>query len=187
MRWISAYHQSKWVSRKVYIDTQQFTSYLDIESENEGRLKTKLYDKRDVFTFLIVNFPFISRHTPGVPAGGDYISQLIRYSKACAQYCDVLERAQMLTKKLLWLLYGRHYNLVDRYKNEVLKWQWIFSLFCRLFQQLVATRLPSVLTIWVRRRVSCGKHEIAYPSRAPVFCGINVANFFSFLFCVFFK
>jgi len=29
-----------------------------------GRLKTKLYDKRDAFTFLIVNFPFISSSIP---------------------------------------------------------------------------------------------------------------------------
>jgi hypothetical protein len=35
-------------------DTQKFASYLDIhlEIDNAGRLKTKLYDKRDDFTFL---------------------------------------------------------------------------------------------------------------------------------------
>ena len=43
-------------------DTQKSASYLDLhlEIDNGGRLKTKLYDKRDDFTFPIVIFPFIS-------------------------------------------------------------------------------------------------------------------------------
>ena len=45
-------------------NTQKYVSYLDpnLEISNGGRLKTKLYDKRDDFTFLIVNFPFIRNH-----------------------------------------------------------------------------------------------------------------------------
>ena len=33
---------------------------LDLEIDNEGNLKSKLYDKRDDFNFPIVNFPFHS-------------------------------------------------------------------------------------------------------------------------------
>jgi hypothetical protein len=42
-------------------DTDMSASYLDIhlEIDNEGRLRTKLYDKRHDFNFPIVNFPFI--------------------------------------------------------------------------------------------------------------------------------
>ena len=32
---------------------------LHLEIDNEGRIRTKLYDHRDDFNFLIVNFPFI--------------------------------------------------------------------------------------------------------------------------------
>jgi hypothetical protein len=41
-------------------------SYLDLhlEIDNGGRLKTKLYDKRDDFTSPIVTFPFISNNNP---------------------------------------------------------------------------------------------------------------------------
>jgi hypothetical protein len=41
--------------------TQNSASYLDIhlEIDNGGRLKTKLYDKRNDLTCLLVNFPFI--------------------------------------------------------------------------------------------------------------------------------
>ena len=66
-------------------------------------MKTKLYDKLDDFTFPIVNFPFISSNIPAPPVYGVYISQLVHYSRACAQYSDFLDRAQLLTQKLLKL------------------------------------------------------------------------------------
>jgi hypothetical protein len=67
-------------------DTQESAFYLDLHLEinNGGRLKTKLYDKRDDFTFSVVNFPFISSNIPASPAYGVYISQLVHYSRACA-------------------------------------------------------------------------------------------------------
>ena len=51
-------------------DTQKSTSYLDLHLgiDNGGRLKTKLYNKRDDFTFSMVNFPFISSYIPASPA-----------------------------------------------------------------------------------------------------------------------
>ena len=63
---------------KYTIDTQKSASYLDLE----------LYDKRDDFTFPIVNDPFISRNIPTSPAYRVYISQIIPYSRACAHYSD---------------------------------------------------------------------------------------------------
>ena len=41
-------------------DTDRSASYLDLhlEIDREGRLRTKLYDKKDDFNFPIVNFPF---------------------------------------------------------------------------------------------------------------------------------
>ena len=75
-------------------DIDRSASYLDIhlEIDSEGRLRTKLYDKRDDFNFTIVNFPFICSNIPAAPAYGVYISQLIRYSKACGSYQDFLDR-----------------------------------------------------------------------------------------------
>ena len=81
-------------------DTVKSASYLDLhlEIDNEGRLKTKLYDKRDDFSFLIVNFPFLSSNITAAPAYGVYISQLIRYSRACISYHDFLDRGLLLTR-----------------------------------------------------------------------------------------
>ena len=60
-------------------DTVKSASYIDshLEIDNEGRLKTKLYDKRDDLCFPIVNFPFLSSNIPAAPVYGVYISQLI--------------------------------------------------------------------------------------------------------------
>jgi hypothetical protein len=51
-------------------DTDTSASYLDLhlEIDSEGRLRTKLYDKRDYFNFSIVNFPFICSNIPSAPA-----------------------------------------------------------------------------------------------------------------------
>ena len=101
---------------------------LHLEIDSEGRLRTKLHDKRDDINFPIVNFPFICSNIPAAPGCGVCISQLIRYSRACISYQDFLDRGLLLTRKLLnqgFLLtklksslrkfYGRHHNLVGCY------------------------------------------------------------------------
>ena len=84
-------------------DTDRSASYLDLhlEIDSEGRLKTKLNDKRDDFNFPIVNFPFICSNIPAAPAYGVYISQLIQYSRACGSYQNFFDRGLLLTRKLL--------------------------------------------------------------------------------------
>jgi hypothetical protein len=111
-------------------DTDTCASYLDLhlEIDNDGRLRTKHYDKREDFNVLIVIFPFICSYILAAPAYEVYTSQLIRYSRACGSYQDLLDRGLLLTRKLLnqeFLLvklksslrkfYGRHHDLVDRY------------------------------------------------------------------------
>jgi hypothetical protein len=75
-------------------------------------LRTQLYDKRDDFNFLIVNFPFIWSNVPATSAYGLYISQLIRYSRACGSYHEFL-----VFKKF----YGRLNDLVNHYGISVLQ------------------------------------------------------------------
>ena len=58
-----------------------------------GRLKTKLYDKRDAVTFLIVNFHFVSSSIQASPV---YEVYFIRYSRDW--YSDFLDQAQLLTQ-----------------------------------------------------------------------------------------
>ena len=63
-------------------------SYLDLLLSNgrDGTLHTSIYDKPDDFNFHISNFPFLSSNIPTSPAYGVFISQLIRYARACSSY-----------------------------------------------------------------------------------------------------
>ena len=120
-------------------DTLNSASYLDLrlEIDNEGRLKTKFYDKRDDFRFL-----FSSSNIPAAPAYGVYIFQFIRYSRACIFYHYVFDRGVLITRKLLnqkfqmvklrsslRKIYGRHHELVDSYGITVS--QMISDMFLR--------------------------------------------------------
>ena len=61
-------------------------SYLDLllSIGRGGQLHTSIYDKRDDFNFHITNFPFLSSNIPSSPAYGVFISQLVRYARACS-------------------------------------------------------------------------------------------------------
>ena len=93
-----------------------------------GKLTTQLYDKRDDFSFSIVNFPYLCSNIPSSPAYGVYVSQLIRYARACSAYDQLLNRGKLLTDKLLLQgfqqsrlkaafrkFYGRYNNSVYQY------------------------------------------------------------------------
>jgi hypothetical protein len=79
------------------------TLYLDVllKLDTNGKLTTQLYDKRDDFNFSIVNFPYQCSNIPASPAYGVYISQLIRYTRACSTYDQFLVRGSLLTNKLM--------------------------------------------------------------------------------------
>ena len=55
----------------------------------------------DRLDFAIVNFPFLCSNIPLLPAYGVYISQLIRYARACFAYEDFSKRGRLLTNKLI--------------------------------------------------------------------------------------
>ena len=77
--------------------------YLRLEIDIEGQLKTKHYDKRDYLNFSMMNFPFTCSNISATYV--IYASQLIRYSRACGPYQDVLVRGLQQTRKILnqWL------------------------------------------------------------------------------------
>jgi hypothetical protein len=93
----------------MFYDILTFTPWID----NRGRLKAKLHYKRDDF-----NFSLSSSNISAAPAYGVYISQLLHYSRACAEYIDFLERAQMLRQKLLQRSKVGPKSWSDRYKKS---------------------------------------------------------------------
>ena len=78
-------------------------NYLDIhlELDEDGKLFTRLDDKRDDFDFHVVNFPYLSNNIPESPAYGVFVSQLIRYARVCSKYEDFLFSGSILVSKLL--------------------------------------------------------------------------------------
>ena len=82
--------------------------------------------------FPIVIFPFLSSNIPSASAYSVYVSQLIRYARACSNYQDFMERGKVLTTRLLSQgyqktklvatlkkFYGRHLDLVKPYNVAV--------------------------------------------------------------------
>ena len=65
------------------VDKNAYLYYIDNE-----KLTTRLYDKRDDFNFPRINFPFLSSNIPSAPAYVVYVSQRIRYARACIEYQD---------------------------------------------------------------------------------------------------
>ena len=61
----------------------------------------ELLRQNRLFQFSILNFPFIYSNISEAPSYGVYISQLIRYSTSCGFPQDFIDRALLLTMKLL--------------------------------------------------------------------------------------
>ena len=104
-------------------------SYLDLllSIGRDGQLRTSLDDKRDDFNFHITNFPFLSSNIPS--SHGVFISQLIRYVRACSSSGCFILRAVRLSNKLLGQgyvkkrlksslrkFYGRYGDLTKQYE-----------------------------------------------------------------------
>ena len=117
--------------------------FLLIDIDINGKLTTQLYDKRDDFSFSIVNFPYLCSNIPSSPAYGVYVSQLIRYAGACSAYDQFLNRGKLLTDKLLLQgfqqsrlkaafrkFYGRYNNLVYQYDLSLSQMLSVFHSHC---------------------------------------------------------
>ena len=77
-------------------------AFLDLHlSISNDIVSTKIYDKRDDFDFVIVNFPFFDGDVPRCTSFGVYISQLIRFARASSYVTDFNTRNKLLTQKLL--------------------------------------------------------------------------------------
>ena len=102
-----------------------FASFLDLllSIGRDGQLRTTLYDKRDDFNFHMTNFPFLSSNIPSSPTYVVFISQLIRYARACSSYKCFILRAVRLSNKLLGQWYVKERlksslrKFYDRYRD----------------------------------------------------------------------
>ena len=78
------------------------THYLDLDLDiRNGKMHSKLFDKRDAFRFPIVNFPDLSGNIPAKQSYGVFVSQLIRYARCCMNESDFVSRTKILVDKLV--------------------------------------------------------------------------------------
>ena len=133
-------------------DTTESTtsaSYLDLllSIGRDGQLHTSIYDKRDDFNFHITNFPFLSSN---IPAYGVFISQLIRYARACSSYDCFILRARRLSSKLLKQGY-----LVERLKSSFRKFYGRYGDLIQQYTVTLSRMLNDILTLdqqWLPNR-----------------------------------
>ena len=126
--------------------------------------------------------------------GGVYISQLIRYSRACVQYTDSLDRAQLRTQKLLkqgyveiiatntlrslsrsgWLLRNIHIS------NDNGWFTFYVDLSLRYHCQYL---YRTWLYIWVTRRLSNKKQDLL-ALREHMSCLVGSVLLICLVFCI---
>jgi hypothetical protein len=84
-------------------------SFLDLNlSIDNDIISSKIYDKRDDYDFKIVNYPFLDGDVPRSTSYGVYISQLIRFARACTSLENFNKRNLIITEKLLKQGYRFH-------------------------------------------------------------------------------
>ena len=117
-------------------------SYMDLllSIESDGQLRTSLYDKRDDFNFHITNFPFLSSNIPSSPAYGVFISQLIRYARACSSYECFILRAVRLSSKLL-----RQGYVIERLKSSLRKFYGRYGDLIKHYEVSLSQMLHDIL------------------------------------------
>ena len=94
-------HKKIKIEIKLESNNTQEVTYLDLKIKSENStLNFSVYDKRDDFSFDIVNYPYIDSCIPKKSALGVYYSQLIRYARLSSKYEDFLIRSRSLVDKL---------------------------------------------------------------------------------------
>ena len=82
-------------------DNQKAT-FLDLdETIVDNKIVVKVYDKRDDYSFEIVNYPHLSSNIPLKAAYGVFSSQIIRYARICSVEQDFANSIRTLVGKLV--------------------------------------------------------------------------------------
>ena len=94
--------------------SDQEVNYLDLHLEvKDSSIQYRLFDKRDNFSFNIVNFPDLSGNVPTNQSYGVFISQLVRFARCCQQFVDFKSRTLWLVERLL----KQHFKLLNCVKR----------------------------------------------------------------------
>ena len=79
----------------------------------DSSIQYRLFDKRDNFSFDIVNFPDLSGNVPTNQSYGVFISQMVRFVRCCQKFVDFTSRTLSLVERLL----KRHFKFTKLCKT----------------------------------------------------------------------
>ena len=105
-------------------ESTSVATYLDLLfiRDNSNNITTKSNDKRNMFGFHIVNFPFMSSNIPSAPAYAVYVAQIIvTFYRHKALVTRLLSQGYKVNRlsNTFKKFYGRHTDLVGQYKKNV--------------------------------------------------------------------
>ena len=99
---------------------------------------TSVYDKRDDFGFLFVNFPWLSGYVPRLSSYGVNFSQLVRFTRCCTSVKDFHSKNLQITCKLLTQSY-RYHKLRKTFGKFLVSYSDLLSIFGEIsFQEYVS-------------------------------------------------
>ena len=107
-----------------------------------GQLHTSIYVKRDDFDFDITNIPFLRSNFLSSPAYGIFISQHIRYARACSSYECFILKARRLSSKILKQGY-----IVERLKSSFRKFYCRYEDLIQQYEVSLSRVLIDILTL----------------------------------------
>jgi hypothetical protein len=110
------------------------THFLDLTLKVEnGFISTSIYDKRDLFDFPVVNFPFLNGNIPSKSSYGVFSGELVRYARGCTFIEDFklklaktisIKKKQFFTPRMMkksWFKFCRkHLFLIQKYGSSIL-------------------------------------------------------------------
>ena len=110
-------------------------SFLDLNLIfKDSKIYTYIYDKRDSFSFQIVNFPVLSGNIPKSSSYGVFIGELVRYARGCTYFSHFRERTLLLIAKLktqfftlkrlkkTWVKFcNSHILLIQKYGSRIIE------------------------------------------------------------------
>ena len=78
------------------------TNFLDLTiSIFRGKFYVKLYDKRNDYSFEVINYPFLDGNIPKNQSYGVFISQLVRFARINSSYNRFILDCKNLVDKLI--------------------------------------------------------------------------------------
>ena len=100
------------------------TNFLDLTiSIYRGKFNVKLYDKRNDYTFDVINYPYLDGNIPKGQSYGIFISQLVRLARINSSFSNFILDCKNLVRKLerqsfnIAALRKRFEVFVDKYFN----------------------------------------------------------------------